>query len=206
MWTVAELGLQYKRHDVGGSFGGLDTDAFEALNPNRLIPVIDDAGFVLYESQSIVRYLCRQYDHGGLCPKDAHRAALCDQWMQWCDTTFMPVFFPIFWALIRTEEGSRDNADIKQRAVKTGFLLQLLEKQLAGSAYLMGDTLTMADIPIGAMMFKYFTLDIERPSLPQIEAWYERLKSHAAYREHAMLDFGKSPEQWRALELASMGS
>jgi len=201
MWTVGELGLEHRRLSVGGAFGGRDTDAFGALNPNRLVPVIEDDGFVLWESHAIVRYLCRRYGAGGLLPDDPREAALADQWMQWTDNHFMPLFFPIFWGLIRTEASARDDGDLARRARETGVLLGIVEHRLEGRDYLVGDTLTMGDIPLGAMMFKYYTLPIERPPLPSVERWYARLRERPAYREHAMRDFGRNTAEWKALEL-----
>ena len=200
MWTVGELNLDYVRHDVGGSFGGLDSSEYSKLNPNRLVPTIVDEGFVLWESYAIIRYLCRQYGFGSLWPEDPRKAALADQWMEWTNSRFMGTFFPAFWNLIRTPKENQDPEKVSTAAEKTGELLQIIENQLEGSDYLIGNTLTMGDIPLGSMMFKYFTLPIARPSLPNIERWYADLCERAAYSEHAMNSFGTSPEEWLAIE------
>lgn len=203
MWAIGEMGLTHIRHNVTGSFGGEDTEAFGKMNPNRLVPVIDDHGFILWESYAIIRYLCRQYGAGSLWPDDPQQAALADQWMEWTNSLVMPTFFPVFWQLVRTEEAQRDPEKIADMAAATGKLLQIAEQQLEGKQYMVGDTLTMGDIPLGALMFKYFTLDIERPALPNIEAWYQRLQQREAYQTHCMAPFGNSPEEWLALEKAS---
>ena len=83
MFAVGELGLNYKRHDVGGSFGGLDTAAYAQLNPNRKIPTVNDNGRVIWESQTIIRYLAREYGSGTLWPEDSYELAMADQWMEW---------------------------------------------------------------------------------------------------------------------------
>ncbi|MBX2835289.1 MAG: glutathione S-transferase [Gammaproteobacteria bacterium] len=202
MWTVGELGLEHVRHNVGGSFGGLDTDEYGKLNPNRLVPTIEDNGFVLWESYAIIRYLCRQYGEGSLWPTNPQQAARADQWMEWTNSRFMGTFFPIFWSLIRTPKEEQDLQKISQAAADTGTLLQIVENALEGQQFLAGDHLTMGDIPLGAMMFKYFSLEIERPSLPNIESWYARLCDREAYQEHAMNSFGRSNEEWHALERA----
>lgn len=202
MWTVAEIGLEHVRHNVGGSFAGTDTDTYGALNPNRLVPTIDDNGFILWESYAIIRYLCRQYAMGSLWPEDSQHAATADKWMEWTNSRFMKTFFPIFWGLIRTPKEKQNLDQIRASARATGELLQIVEHQLEGKQFITGDTLTMGDIPLGSMLFKYYTLEIERPSLPNIEAWYARLCEREAYRTHAMNPFGSSTEEWMALERA----
>ena len=203
MWTIGELNLPHIRHNVGGTFGGLDTPQYSAMNPNRLVPTIDDDGFVLWESYAIIRYLSRQYGQGSLWPNNSQQIAIADQWMEWTNSRFMGAFFPIFWELIRTPKEQQNRAKIDQSVNETADLLIILEQHLESKAYITGDTLTMGDIPLGSMMFKYFSLDIERPILPNIEAWYERLKNRPAYQQHAMNNFGRSTEEWFALERAN---
>ena len=202
MWTVEELGLDHVRHNVGGSFGGLDTEEYGKLNPNRLVPTIDDHGFVLWESYAIIRYLCRQYGQGSLWPDDPHKLALADQWMEWTNSRFMGTFFPIFWELIRTPKEQRDDNKVSDLAWETGKLLAIVENNLQEKFFMVGNQLTMADIPLGSMMFKYYTLDIDRPSLPNIEAWYDRLCQRDAYKNNAMNPFGTSTKEWLELEKA----
>ena len=202
MWTVGELQLEHVRYNVGGSFGGLDTDEYANLNPNRLVPTIDDNGFVLWESYAIIRYLSHEYGLGSLWPENNQQAAIADQWMEWTNSRFMGTFFPIFWSLIRTPKEQQEPDKIAASAKATGELLQIVERQLHGKKFITGNTLTMGDIPLGSMMFKYFALDIKRPSLPNIESWYARLCDRPAYQLHAMNPFGSSTEEWLALEKA----
>jgi glutathione S-transferase len=202
MWTVAELGLDHVRHNVGGSFGGLDTNEYANLNPNRLVPTIDDDGFVLWESYAIIRYLCRRYGTGTLWPADVQQAASADRWMEWTNSRFIGTFFPIFWGLIRTAKADQDADKIAASVRATGELLQIVEQQLEGKQFITGASLTMGDIPLGSMMYKYYTLDIERPVLPNIEAWYARLCERPAYQSHAMNSFGTSSKEWLELEKA----
>ena len=154
----------------------------------------------MWESYAIIRYLCRTYGHGTLWPENSQQAALADQWMEWANSCFMPVFFPVFWQLIRTPEEARDLDKVQQQAKASADLLSIIETQLQGKDYLLGNALTMADIPLGSLMFKYYRLEIERPSLPNIEAWYRRLTERSAYREHAMNPFGRNTQEWLALE------
>lgn len=202
MWAVGELGLEHQRHNIGGSFGGDDTEAYARLNPNRLIPTINDDGFVLWESMAITRYLCRQYGFGSLCPADPQQAALADQWMDWYKSIVTPNLMKVFVNLVRTEKSRQDATAIEQGTAATVRHLGILEQQLQGRSYILGDSFSMADIPLGAMLYKFFNLDIERPSLPNIEAWYARLCERPGYQLHAMIPFGSSPEEWLALEKA----
>ncbi|NNG03421.1 MAG: glutathione S-transferase family protein [Inquilinus sp.] len=200
MWAVGELGIEYVRHDVGGSFGGLDTPAFLALNPNGTIPVIEDDGFVLWESNTIVRFLCRRHGHGTLRPESDQACAVADQWMEWFKSTAYRPYIDLFWAIIRTEPARRDRQRIAALTETLNGALGRLEGRLAESDYLAGDTFTMADIPYGPLLYRYFTLDIERPRLPKLAEWYERLSGRPAFQDHVMLPFGTDPEAWLRLE------
>ena len=126
--------------------------------------------------------------------------ALADQWMEWANSRFMPVFFPVFWSLIRTPKEQQNPDEIASKSKDSAELLQIVERQLQGKLFITGDTLTMGDIPLGSLMFKYYSLDIDRPSLPNIEAWYKRLGERNAYRQNAMNPFGANTEEWLAIE------
>lgn len=203
MWAIGEMELPHRRHDAGGSFGGLDRPAYLAMNPNGRIPTIDDEGFVLWESNAIVRYLCRRYGEGGLLPQGEAGCAIADQWMEWFKTTAYPPYIELFWAIVRTEPAYRDAGRIAGRAERLGQALRILDAQLADRAYLAGDRLTMADIPCGPMAYRYFNLEIVRPELPNVTAWYQRLCERPAYREHVMIPFGRNPAEWYLLERES---
>jgi len=200
MWALGELGLEHVRHNAGGSFGGLDTDEYAAMNPNRLVPTLRDDGFALWESQAIIRYLAAKYGQGSLMPSDLQVAAVADQWMEWSNGTAIPAFFPAFWGLIRTPPEKQDRAAVDRQAAVFGEKLELLDDRLADRPFVAGDTLTMGDLPLGATMYRYYNLDIARPSRPNVEAWYKRLCDRPAYQEHVMNPFGSSLEEWVACE------
>ena len=200
MWAVAELNIPVKRHDVGGSFGGLDTPEYRAMNPNGQVPTINDDGFILWESNAIVRYLSKHHGRGTLWPASETQCAIADQWMDWSKTTLYPVFIDLFWSTVRTEPRRRDTERIAKLALSLGNCLSIMDERLETNDYLAGDTLTMADIPYGAMIHRYFNLPVERPQLSAITAWYERLSDRPAYREHIMIPFGTSPAEWYRLE------
>ena len=199
MWAVGELGLNHVRHNVGGSFGGLD-EGYASLNPNRLVPVIRDGDVVLWESSAIVRYLAATYGDGTLWPGDPAQRGIADQWMEWCKTTLNPVFFPIFWQLIRTPAEECDHEQVARCVAATAGTLGILEQHLGSSPYVGGSTLTVGDLPFGSLVYRYFNLDIVRPSLPNIEAWYGRLCERPAYQAHIMIPFGRNRDEWDTLE------
>lgn len=189
MWAIGELGLAHERVDVGGAFGGLDKPEFLAKNPNGLIPVLEDGEACVWESHAILRYLAAKYDAGGLWPEDPAERARADQWMEWHNTTLYPDFIATFLGLVRTPPSQRSMAAIELAAKRAGWHYEKLEAHLEGRDFIRGDRLTMADIPLGATLYRYFTLEIDRPDLPNIEAWYSRLQDRPAYREHVMIDY-----------------
>lgn len=189
MWAIAELGLAHERIDIGGAFGGLDTPEFRARNPNGRIPVIEDQGIVIWESHAIVRYLAGRYGQGGLWPADPGARALADQWMEWLQTTLNPAFHQVFAGLVWTPPSRQDPAAVAAAAERTGQVLEILEARLAGTPYVAGPALSMGDIPYGPILYRYFTLEIVRPGLPNLEAYYRRLQERPAYREHAMVSY-----------------
>jgi glutathione S-transferase len=187
MWAVGELGLAHQRIDAGGAFGGLDSDEYGERNPNRRVPTIEDDGLVMWESNACVRYLAARYDAGGLWPEEPAARARADMWMDWQQTTLLADMIVVVWGLIRTPEAKRDHGAIDAAVTRLGGTWRVLEAQLAGRRFVGGDRLTIGDIPVGASCYRYFGLPIERPSLPNLEAWYERLKQRPAFREHVML-------------------
>ena len=189
MWTIGELGLEHQREDVGGPYGGLDRPEFAALTPHRLVPVLQDSEAVVWESNAIIRYLAARYGSGSLWPEDPAARARSDQWMDWLLTTLYPPFIVVFLGLIRTAPSQRDMTAIKGASLVTGQLLQTLDRHLDGQAYVASDSLTMGDITVGATLFRYFTLEIERPSLPNVEAYFARLEARPAYAEHVMVPY-----------------
>lgn len=190
MWAVGELGLAHERIDAGGPFGGLDAPAYGKLNPNRLVPTIEDNGFVLWESQPIVRYLAETYGRGQLAPEGRHGYARADQWSDWAITTlYADIIGSCFLGLIRTPAKDRDTARIATAAENAGKKLAILDAHLAGRKWIVGDHLSFADICAGAQMYRYYNLEIERPRLGNVIAWYQRLTDRKPYQEHVMVDF-----------------
>lgn len=184
MWTVGEIGLKHERIDAGGAFGRTKDPDYLKMNPNALVPVLQDGDLTMWESHAIVRYLAARYSDGNLWTKDHARRALSEQWMEWMTTTINPAIFPTFWGLIRTPPEQRDMKAIEAARVKTAELLQIFEKHLAGRAYVGGDALSLGDIPMGVFVKRWYALPIERPGTPNVAAYYERLKKRPAFAEH----------------------
>jgi glutathione S-transferase len=190
MWVVGELDLPHERIDAGGAFGGLDTDEFRAMNPNARIPVIDDEGAVVWESHSIVRYLAAKYGAGGLWPTDPAERSRADRWMDWTIADLQPAFIGgVFWNFYRTPEAQRNWPLIRQGIARSAILFRLLDRHLADKDFIAGDALTIGDITTGAQLYRYFELEIDRPAIPSVEAWYARLCERPPYRKHVMVPF-----------------
>ncbi|WP_342362058.1 glutathione S-transferase [Terrarubrum flagellatum] len=190
MWLVGEMRLPHRHVELGGQFGGLDTNEFRALNPHGKVPVVDDNGIVVWESHAILRYLADRYGHGLFWNSDPAERSLPDRWMDWAQTTLQPDFLNgVFWGFYRTPEERRDLRSVNRKVDLCSQHFMLLDRHLEDRAFMLGDALTLADIPIGTHLYRYFNLDIERPSVLNVEAWYARLQERAAYREHVMIPF-----------------
>ncbi|WP_137045365.1 glutathione S-transferase family protein [Pseudolabrys sp. FHR47] len=190
MWLVGELGLEHRHIEAGGQFGGLDTPEFRALNPHGKVPVIDDSGFVVWESHAILRYLAARYGEGRFWRTAPAERSLSDRWMDWAHTTLQPDFLGgVFWGFYRTPELQRDLPAIRSKVEACARHFQLLDRELMGRDYMLGDALTLADVPLGTHLYRYLNIDIERPRVPNVEAWYRRLEERPAYRQHVMVPF-----------------
>jgi glutathione S-transferase len=187
MWTIGELGLEHERIDAGRSYGRLDTEDYGRLNPNRRIPTLVDGDVVLWESNVIVRYLAAKFGAGRLWPDDPATRGVADQWMDWQQTTLLPDMRTMFWGLVRTPPEKRDQAKLAEAVQNLKELWARLDAHLNRRPFVAGETLTMGDIPVGTLCYRYHALDIERASLPHLEAWYARLLERDAFRRHVMI-------------------
>ena len=190
MWGIAELGLPFERLDYGHRFGGLDTGAFRSLNPHGLVPVLRDGDLVVWESAAILRYLAARYGGAPFWPEDPATRAAIDMWAEWGKTTFGRNFtVPIFWAAVRTPAGSRDGAALAAALDRFDADLGILETQLGEGTYLVGEAFTLADIAVGHLLYRYFTIEIPRRDRPGIARYYGRLCDRPAFAEHVMVDY-----------------
>lgn len=183
MWTLYELGLPHEHIEVGGKFGGTDDPAYLAMNPNGRVPTLKDGELVVWESDAVVRYLCAQYSAGDLWPQDPVERATADQWMAWGTTTLMADWIMLFWRLVRTPP-DKHNPEVIARHLKGSIAaFKLLDAHLQSREFIAGDRLTMADITAGMPLYRWFEMEIDRPPMPNVEAYYARLRGRPAYRD-----------------------
>ena len=182
LWCLEELRLPYERVDAGMQFGVVNTPEYRKLNPNGRVPTLEDDGFVLWESHTIVRYLAAKHGAGTLWPDEPRARADAERWMDWAFTLWAELR-PVFWGVVRTPPEKRDMAAIEEQRAKVAELLAILDGALAGKRYVAGDRLTIGDIPIGCKVQLWMRMPIERPRQPNLEAWFERLCARAPYRK-----------------------
>ena len=190
VWLCDELNIPFERTDIGGPFGGNDQPEYLRLNPNGVVPTIDDDGFVLWESNSIVRYLAEKHGKGTpMWPDDLQARASASRWMDWALSTLAGRHVPVFQGLIRTPEDKRDPDRIAAARELWSKANQVLETWLADHEYLSGDSFSIGDIPAGPFTFRWFNLDIEREDYPNLKRWYDSLAARPAYKKN-IIDIG----------------
>ena len=184
MWAIGEMKLPHQRIDVGGAFGKNNEAPYLAMNPNGLVPTLEEEdGFTLWESNSIVRYLAAKNVDRTLEPADLRTRARAQKWMDWQLSVMGPAITPVFWGLIRTPPEKRDANAIAAGKAKTVAAAKMLDEQLGKTAYLAGDAFSYGDIPVGIMVYRYVQLIPERPSMPNLDRWYAAISSRQAFRE-----------------------
>lgn len=169
MWALDELGLPYERVDAGGAHGVVDDPAYRALNPNGLVPVLEEEGFALWESNAILRYLAAS--HGGplALPEDVRERARVDQWLDWQTTSFMPAMRDAFWQTFRAKEP--DASLIAASVAKTERCAAVLDRHLDGRSFMVGDRFGIADIAVGCAAHRWMSLPIEKTERPNLTRW-----------------------------------
>src|ERR1700756_5527649 len=173
MWAVGELKLAHQRIDVGGAFGKNKEPAYLAMNPNGLVPTLEEEnGFLLWESNTVVRYLAAKHKATVLEPADLRTRALAGKWMDWQLSVYGPAITPVFWGLIRTPPEKRDHKAIEEGKSRTTAAVQILDAHFAKHAYAAGDAFSMGDIPISIMSYRYRELVPKRPAFANFERWY----------------------------------
>jgi glutathione S-transferase len=185
MWAVGEMGLPHERIDIGGPFGKNRDPAYLAMNPNGLVPTLEEEdGFLLWESNTIVRYLAAKYKAAMLEPADLRTRSLASKWMDWQLAVAGPAIFECFWGLIRTPPEKRNHAAIEESRRKTTAAVAVMDQQLAKTTYLAGGEFSYGDIPVGIIAYRYRQLAPERPALPNFERWYGAISARQAFKDH----------------------
>lgn len=191
VWVLEELGLPYRRIDAGGDFGGLDDPAYRAMNPHGRVPTLRDGDQVIWESDAIIRYLAARYSSGTLWPADAAERARIDQWQAWANTALYPDWIRLFWMRVRTPEAQQDAEAIEPLRARCAERFTVLDRQLAGRAFVAGEALSLADIAAGMTLYRWFEMPIARPETPEVAAWYQRLQARAPFRTAVCVPFDK---------------
>ena len=187
MWAVGELKLPCERIDVGGAFGKTKDPFYLTMNPNSLVPTLEEEdGFTLWESNSVVRYLAAKHRSSVLQPADLRGQANASKWMDWQLSVVGPAIFECFWGLIRTPPEKRNHAAIDASKKRTTEAMTILDAQLAKTAYVAGDAFSMGDIPVGVFGYRFHALVPERPPLPHFERWFAAISARPAFHEHVL--------------------
>jgi glutathione S-transferase len=183
MWAVGEIGLPHERIDIGGPFGKNREPSYLAMNPNGLVPTLEEEdGFVLWESNSIVRYLAARHPVSGLEPADPQARARAQAWMDWQLSVLGPAITPGFIGLIRTPPEQRDYAAIEASKQKTTGAIAILDAELAKCAFVAGDEFSYGDIPAAVMANRYRHLVPERPAFRNFERWFAAVAVRPAFK------------------------
>lgn len=185
LWTCAEIGLPYRQAEWGAGDLSLRDPAFLALNPNALVPVVRDGDFVLWESNTICRYLAAKAGRNDLLPAEPAARARVEQWMDWQATELNTAWRQAFMGLVRKSPAFADAALIDASVVAWNRHMALLDQVLGSTgAYVTGASFTLADVALGLATHRWFMTPMPRPDLPAVQAYYERLNERAAYRAH----------------------
>ena len=187
LWACAEMELRFRFVHTGRVTRGELDPAYLELNPNGLVPTLVEDGFVLWESNSIIRYLAGRHGAGRFIPPDLRMRAQGERWMDGQATTLNDAFRPGFRPLVEDPPEARDHEALRPAIEKLNDTIAVLDRHLAGRRYVTGDEFSVCDIPVGVHAYRFYTLDIPRRPLPALEAWYRRLAERAPYRQHVMV-------------------
>ena len=185
LWCCDELNLPFQREDWGSGFQPTQVPEFLALNPNALVPVIDDDGFVLWESNSIIRYLANRYGNDVLYSRHPQTRARTDQWMDWQATNLNNAWSYAFLSLVRNSPTHQDPQLLAASVAGWNKHIGILEQRLqATGAYVAGDSFTLADIPIGLSLNRWLATPLEHPDYPAVSAYFQRLNDRPGFIRH----------------------
>ena len=186
LWCCDELGLPFQRVDAGLQFGRVNDPDYRELNPNGQVPCLEDGSFVLWESNSILRYLAMQYGpSSSLYPSEPKLRASVDRWLDWSLSTLAPAERPVFMTLVRTPAEDRDMMALAANLKTLVARWKVVDAHLQGRFHLEGDRFTIADIVLGAFAKRWFGVEgVERPAMPSLQRWYQRLTQRAPFKKY----------------------
>lgn len=189
LWFLGELGLEYEFVATGGDAGGLDTAEYRALNPNGRVPTLLDGDLAVWESHSILRYLAAAHAPERFWPEDPAERSQVDRWMDWSQDQFDAAFMAVFWGHWRTPEADRNQNMIRFQLSRCREYMAVLDAVLSERSFVASGRFSLADIPIGALMYRYANLDVTEELLPHVARWYRALTERKPFQEHVMLPF-----------------
>lgn len=187
LWAAEETGVAYENIAAGGAFGIVSDPEYRAKNPNGLVPTLEDGDLVLWESNTIVRYIAAKYGDSELFISDAGQRAQAERWMDWTTSSLALPFRDVFWNVVRLTPDKQDHA-AKEKGLQTCCkLFAMVDETLASQPYLSGEQFGIGDIPVGCFAYAWFEMAIDRPDLPHLKNWYEQLKTRPAYQKAVMI-------------------
>jgi len=185
LWVCHEIGMPYTQEDWGVGFSSTTTPAFLSMNPNGLVPVIEDENGFLWESNTICRYLAAKHDRTDLLPASLRSRALVETWMDWQATDLNSAWRYAFLALVRRDPACRDEAQIVVSLRNWNDKIGVLERQLASTgAFATGKAFTIADVVLGLSVNRWMMTPMTRPNYPAVAAYYERLSERPGFLDH----------------------
>jgi len=191
LWFLDELQHAYEHTQIGGKYGGTDTDEFKSLNPFGKVPVLVDAGVSIYESNTILRYLAAEYGKPQFWSESAFERAMVEKWMDWSIDVLEQAFVGVFWGYYRTPESKRNWESIDNNKKKCIYCLSKVEEALANSNYLASDNFSLADVVIGVYIYRLVELDLGIQPQRNTEKWYQNLCQRQGYKKWVMSDFAE---------------
>lgn len=198
LWCLDELKLDFERVDAGFTYGLVDTDEFQAINPNGTVPVLQDGkNSAIWETGAILRYLAATYGDDDFWPKDPAARAQIDKWAEWAKLNIAAKFTrPIFWELVRIAPSQQDPIAVEKALKILNKFLGVADQQLAEKPFLAGEHFTLADIQFGHCLYRYFDMDMQRQEFVHVERYYQQLTEREAFRKHVMFSY----EELRVLD------
>jgi glutathione S-transferase len=192
LWFCAEVGIPYQRIDAGLAFGITKTPEYLAMNPNGLVPSIEDDGLILWESNTILRYLANKHQQFTWYSQDLKQRAIVEKWMDWSNSSLTTVITPIMWQLFRTPIEQRDQRLLLSSAEKSTQMINILEGHFAKLRFAAGDAPTLADIPMAIQAYRWSImpweqLNYQAPERPNVRAWLDRLAERPVFRDTVMI-------------------
>jgi len=188
LWVCEDLKISHKRIDAGMEHGINKTPEYLSLNPNGLVPTLDDDGFVLWESHAVMRYLIRrtpgEATEISLYPRSPQGAARVDQWLDWCNTVAWPAMRPLFWGWIRLKPEERNPTELENSRQLMIKAFEVFDAQLGRHPFVAGEQFTLADIPLALIAYRWFNIPIERPHFENLNRWYERVGIRPGFKKY----------------------